>query len=363
MRLLRSLGKLPATVQTGIILSILVTLVGIFAGLSGGVTERFITSILISMIFVTGLSVYTSNSGNMSFGHVTFMGVGAYLTMYLTIPSAMKQVFFTDFPPHLAWLLEVEVPFWAAVPISGGAATLLALIVSPAFARLRGLPAGIATLSLLVAFFSVVNSWDSVTRGSSTLVGIPQHTSVTNVTVFLILAIIIALLFYGSKAGLQLRAAREDHEAAVAAGVNVPLQMGKTWLLSAFITGAAGAFYAAFLTTFSSRTFFLALTFSYIVMIVVGGYLSLSGAIIGALVIGVFQEFLRRAQDGQFGFDLPTGTAELSMSIALLLVLIVAPTGITKGKDLLFKKPSFLKRGTDSESAGSHAQAREASTP
>lgn len=327
---------LPRPLQTGIVLSVIIAAMAVIALGSGGVTERFITGILVAVVFLTGLSIYTANTGIMSFGHVAFMAIGAYVTMYLTMPAGMKTALFSDFPPYLTWLLDVNLPFWLAVPISGAVAALLALIVSPTFSRLRGLPAGIATLSLLVVIFSILSSWEAVTRGSSTLVGIPRNTTVLNISIFIVIGIIAGLYFTNSKSGLQLRAAREDYEAAVASGVNVPAQMGKAWLLSAFFAGAAGAFYAGYLGTFSAATFFLTLTFSYVVMIVIGGYLSLSGAVVGAIVIGVFQEMLRRAQDGQFGFSLPTGTAELAMSVVLIIMLIIAPMGIMRGKELTF---------------------------
>lgn len=334
----KSRKTIPAGVQTGIILAVIIVLLGVIGWASGSVIERVVISMLIAVVFLTGQSIYTANSGAMSFGHVTFMGIGAYVAMYLTVPVGMKTSMFSEMPEFLSFLLEVQAPFWLAAIIGGAVAAVGALILSPAFSRLRGLPAGIATLSLLVVFFSVVNSWTSVTRGSATLVGIPRQTTIWNITVIAIIAVVIALLYANSKSGLQLKAAREDYEAATAVGVNVPVQMGKAWILSAFVAGAAGALYASFLTTFAAGTFFISLTFSYVVMIVVGGYLSLSGAVVGAIVIGILEEVLRRAQDGQFGIDLPSGTAELAMSVALLVMLVFAPMGIMRGKELLFPR-------------------------
>src|SRR5690606_33842787 len=158
-----------------------------------------------------------------------------------------------------------------------------------------------------------------------------------------VVAVLIAWSYKKSRSGLQLQASREDYQAAEASGISVGRHRAIAWVLSAVPVGFAGAIYAGYMTTFNSRTFFLSLTFSFIVMIVLGGYLSLSGAVIGALGVSVLQEILRRFQDGAFtgGASLPAGIADLLLAAVLLFVLVKAPLGLMGTKELrLFRSRS-----------------------
>ena len=227
--------------------------------------------------------------------------------------------------------------------VGGLAAGVLALITAPVMARLGGLQAGIATLALLVIVFTILNSWTEVTRGSSSMIGLPKSTTIWWAAGIAALAIVFAWAFKKSRSGLQLQASREDFLAATASGISVGRHRAIAWVLSAIPVGFTGALYAGYMTTFNSRTFFLSLTFSFIVMIVLGGYLSLSGAVIGALGVSVLQEILRRFQDGAFtgGNSLPAGIADLLLAAVLLFVLVKAPLGLMGTKELrLFRRRS-----------------------
>lgn len=324
------------TLITALALVLVVAVITVIGAVADPVIERVAVGALVSVVVVLGISIYSGNSGIMSFGHVAFMAVGAYSTAYLTIPPALKRTMFAQLPEGLRFLLDVEAPFPLAVLGGALAAGVYALLTAPAMARLSGLQSGIATLALLVITFTVVNSWTEVTRGSSAMIGIPKQTTPGVAGLCAVAAVLIALGYAGSRSGLQLRASREDPEAALASGIAVGRQRATAWVLSAMVSGAGGALYAAFLTTFSSRTFFLSLTFGFIVMIVLGGYLSTSGAVIGAVSVSLLQELLRRLQDGQFtgGFTLPGGVTDLVLSAILILALIKAPTGLMGIREL-----------------------------
>ncbi|WP_017792171.1 branched-chain amino acid ABC transporter permease [Leucobacter salsicius] len=321
---------------TGAFLVAIIGVVALLGVLTDPIIERVAIGALISVVVVIGLSIYSGNSGIMSFGHVSFMAIGAYVTAFLTIPKGIKASMFSKLPDGLVFLKDIETPFPVAILVAAACAATYALLTAPAMARLSGLQSGIATLALLVITFTVINSWTDVTRGSSAMIGIPKATTPLVVFVCASVAAVVALMYKNSRSGLQLRASREDPEAALASGISIGRHRALAWVLSAAVCGAGGALYAAFLTTFSSRTFFLSLTFGFIMMIVIGGYLSTSGAVVGALSISVLQEVLRRLQDGQFtgGYALPGGVTDLVLSAILILVLIKAPTGIMGIREL-----------------------------
>jgi branched-chain amino acid transport system permease protein len=329
-------------VQTPVLLIGLV-LLAVLAGVGGDVTiARVATLAVVSVVFVAGLSIFSANSGVMSFGHVAFMAVGAYTTAYLTIPVNLKAALFTNLPGWLSWLVDVHAGFPVALVVSGLAAGVLGVLTSPIVARLSGLQSGIATLALLLIVYNVLNSWTDVTRGSSSMIGIPRNTTIWLAFVVAAVSIALAWGYRSSRSGLQLQASREDYWAAQASGIAVGRHRAISWMLSAFVCGLAGSLYAGYLTSFNVNGFFLSATFAFIVMVVVGGYLSLSGAVIGALAVSALQEVLRRLQDGQLtgGSALPAGIADLILAAVLLLVLIKAPLGLMGVREL-----RLLRRG------------------
>lgn len=340
--------KKLSRVQTPALLILLVTVTALIGAFGGSTITRVAVLALISVVFVSGLSIYTANSGIMSFGHVAFMAVGAYTAAYLTIPPPLKATLFDDLPGPLTFLRDIESGFFTAVLAGGIAAVVLALISAPAIARLTGLQSGIATLALLMVVYNVLSSWTTVTRGTSSMIGLPQHTTVWWAALFAVAAIIIGWLYQRSRSGLQLRASREDYWASVATGVSVGRHRAFSWVLGAFCCGMAGALYGSFLTSFNISGFFLSMTFSFVVMVVIGGYLSLSGAVVGALVISMAQEVLRRLQDGYFtgGNALPAGLADLLLAALLLFVLVKAPSGIMGSRELTLNWKLWRKTKT-----------------
>lgn len=351
---MKTFGPLVRVAQTPVLLVALVALVALI-GSGGDVTiARVATLAIVSVVFVTGLSIFSGNSGVMSFGHVAFMAVGAYTTAYLTVPVNLKQALFSNLPGWLSWLVDVHASFLIALLVSGVAAAAVGILTSPIVARLSGLQSGIATLALLLIVYNVLNSWTDVTRGSSSWIGIPRNTTIWLAFVVAGVSILLAWGYRISRSGLQLQASREDFWAAQASGIDVGRHRSISWILSAFVCGLAGSLYAGYLTSFNVNTFFLSATFAFIVMIVLGGYLSLSGAVIGAILVSALQEVLRRLQDGQFtgGSALPAGVADLVLAAVLLLVLIRAPLGLMGVRELelpLGRRQRRRKRGSGVE--------------
>src|SRR3977135_975564 len=94
--------------------------------LGGRAFNRTVVEMFINIMVVAGLYVFVGNSGLLSFGHISFMCLGAYMTAWLTIPPVMKSVTLKGLP---VWLLHTQLPMWVPLPISGLFAPLFALIV------------------------------------------------------------------------------------------------------------------------------------------------------------------------------------------------------------------------------------------
>jgi len=290
-------------------------------------------NMLIVVVLVLGLQIFSGNSGVLSFGHVAFIAIGAYVSALLTIPAAVKTSTFLEMPGFLHWVLSTELGTIDSTLIGGASAALFALIVATPIVRLNGVPAGIATLALLVIVYTFNIQTASITRGTSTMIGVPATTTITSALIWAFLAIVVAYLYQASRFGKRLRASRENEPAARSVGVNVPLERGIAWVLSAFVMGVGGALYGHYITAFSASGFYFDITFTIVLMLVVGGMTSVSGAVIGVVFITVVSEILRRIETGPLDGKLP-GLAQLGLAIVLLLVLIWRPRGLTFGHEM-----------------------------
>lgn len=299
----------------------------------GAEYQQIALNMFVMAILVLGLQLFSGNSGILSFGHVSFVAIGAYVSALLTIPAALKQATFTSMPGFLHWILKTEMGPVSSTLIAGGCAALFALIVAAPIVRLTGVPAGIATLALLVIVYTFNIQTTSITRGTSTMIGVPSTTSITSALLWALLAVVAAFAYASSRRGLRLRASRENEGAARSVGVNIPFERGVAWVLSAFVTGVGGALYGHYVIAFSAGEFYFTMTFAVVLMLVIGGMTSVSGAVVGTVFITVVKELLRRVETGPLNSNYP-GFTELLLAAILLLVLIRRPRGLTGGHEI-----------------------------
>ena len=195
--------------------------------------------------------------------------------------------------------------------------------------------AGIATLAILVAMNVFIQQTSSITRGTSTQIGVPETTSMRATLLWVIAAIVVAFAFKQSRNGLRLRASRENDRASRSVGVHVARERYIAFALSGFVCGLAGALYGHYFITFSYLDFYFDLTFLTIAMLVVGGMGSVSGAVAGTSFLTVIYVFFQRFEvNGIAGTTVPSGTADVVMALALLVALILRPRGLTAGREI-----------------------------
>ena len=288
------------------------------------------------MMLVLAWQLFSGNSGVMSFGHVAFMAAGAYFSALLTMSPTLKEINFADMPEFLAsWIQPAELGLFESMLAAGALAAVLAAIFGIAVARLAGIAAAIATLAILVIMFTFIVQTPSVTGGSDVLVGVPRETTPGNVAIALVVVIFAVYAFKQSRHGMRLRASRENQEAAQSVAVNVRLERYIAFVIAGLICGVAGALYAHYFSGFAAADFYFELTFIVVAMLVVGGMQSVAGAVVGTYFLTIVYLTARRGEvDGVFGIEPPSGTANLLVAIALLLVLILRPNGITGGREV-----------------------------
>jgi branched-chain amino acid transport system permease protein len=309
--------------------------------------NRTVVEMFINIMVVVGLYVFVGNSGLLSFGHISFMCLGAYMTAWLTIPPMMKSVTLKGLP---AWLLHTQLPMWAATPISGVFAALFALIIGRVIMQLSGIAASIATFGLLGVVNNVYSNWDSVTGGQGSIVGIPPTMNVWLGWLGAAAAIAIAYLFSISRSGLALRATRDEAVAASASGIDIVRERLIAFVVSAFIIGLAGALYAHFLSIVNPGAFYLRTTFITLSMLVVGGMYSLTGAVAGVVVISalieMFRDLERGVMLGGLTIAIPNGVQEIAIGIFTIIILMFLPSGLTRNRELSWSGRPLQRRLT-----------------
>jgi branched-chain amino acid transport system permease protein len=317
--------------------ALLIALVAIalVASLAPIVIQRRVVEALIYLIAVVALYIFAGNSGVLSFGNVSFMAVGAYVSALLTLKPAAKAVFLPGLP---AFLKAAEWPTVPAALAGGIVAALFGLVVGVPLMRLSGIAASIATFAVLSITYVVLGNWTSVTGGQNSLFGLPLYADLSTVLPWALVAVAAAFAYQETRSGLMLRASREDEVAAEASGIDVHRQRLYAFVLSAFFSGIAGVLYGHFLGVLRVESFYLDMTFLVVAMLVVGGMRSLLGAVTGALVISLITELLRQLESGVpvggITVAAPAGLGDAVLALAMLLIILFRPQGIAAGREL-----------------------------
>jgi len=332
----RSAIKLvETTAPLGLLIAGLLAIV-ILGHLSGAQAWNIVlTEMLIRVVVVAGIYMFVGNSGIISFGHIGFMCIGAYGAAWATVSPEWKEVMLVGLP---LFLQGREYPFIIA---SIGGATLaacVALILGCAIMRLSGIAASIASFAFMAIVHSVYSNWDSVTAGTSSIIGIPTVVDAWIALAFAALAICAVFLYQRTRTCLLLRCSRDDEIAAQSSAISIFRVRLVAFVGSAFVVGLGGALQAHFLGILTTNIFYLDLTFITLAMLVVGGMRSLSGAVVGVVVVTGIVTLLRAGEAGlpfaQWTMKLPLGSQQIGLAVTIALVLVFRPTGITRGRDL-----------------------------
>jgi branched-chain amino acid transport system permease protein len=319
----------PLTLVAGILL------LGVITQLLGvSLLTRIIIVMFVSLILVLGLQLYMGNSGILSFAHIGFMGIGAYTSVLFSMTPTAKVMTNPDMYP---FLIPLHLPFLPSLLIGALVAAFIAAVVGFPLMRLSDAAAVITTFALLVIIHVVLVHWDPVSNGPRTLFGVDNYTTLWMSVVFCILTVFAVYLFKESRVGLRLRATRDDAYAAASIGINMVVMRWLAFIAAAFIAGIGGGLWAHYITFFSPYSFYLNQTFLVLAMLVIGGPFSVTGAVVGTLVVTIAREALRAIEnyvnilqvfpEGFFGFT------EVVLAIVLIVILVYRPSGIMGSRE------------------------------
>ncbi|WP_291951886.1 branched-chain amino acid ABC transporter permease [Campylobacter sp.] len=307
-----------------------------------------LNNIAIFIILAVSYNLINGVTGQFSLEPNGFVAVGAYVAALVLLTSESKiDQFSLEDPSDLILIIHSQ-SFIVALLAAGICAMLLSLILAFAVFRVRGDYLAIVTLGFGIIIKLMAINFASVTNGSLGLNEIPKHTTLYWSGAIAIFSVIIILNIINSKFGRAMKAVRDDEDAALAMGINTFKIKTLAFSTSAFLEGVGGGLLACALASVSPEQFDFLFTFQLLIIIVLGGLGSTTGAIIGTILVVGGMEYLRFLDESMkiFGYETPAmpGLRMVIFSVILILVMLFARRGIMGDKeltDILFK---FSKR-------------------
>ena len=271
-------------------------------------------------------------TGQVSFGHAMFFGVGAYTA----------GIFVT----------KLGISAWWGMVFGGIAAMLIGVVVGWVCFRLRGPYFALATLAGGEIFRLIATNWESLTEGMVGILIIQTFRSKLPyyyVALLLAFACVYAIhLIMKSKWGYYFVSIREDQDAAESLGINTTLYKNMSLLASSFFTGMAGAFYMNYMAFIDPEVVFSLHYISIMAILVgiVGGVGTIMGPAVGAFVMVGVQETFRSAFFGLAPKWISQGHA-MVFGLLVVFVIMFLANGIvgdwSKVKRYIFRiKPSSI---------------------
>ncbi len=310
----------------------------------GGAAERLVTVMLIDAVIVLGIQIYVGNTGVLSFGHIGFGAIAGYTFAVFAISPTEKAKRIPDAPFGLA---EVEVGSTAAVLVAVlltvGVAFIIGVGLARSGAQSGAVSATVITLALLFVTHEVARNWPELTGGERAGLFFPIGGKLdTRVPIYAALlgALVVARLYAQSRSGRLAVAAREDNLAARAMGVNPLVQQMVALLISVAVVSVGASLRVYEDGSLLPENFFFNYTLLTLVMLIVGGRNSVTGALVGVAVMTAGRELARRlGQDGFeiFGIGLDGEPLDwvfrenlqtVFLGVSMLGFMILRPTGL-----------------------------------
>jgi branched-chain amino acid transport system permease protein len=295
---------------------------------------------VVAVIVVVGLQIQMGNAGGVTFSHTVFVAIGAYAVAILSVPIEVKKLLIPHAPLGLA---QLSLHPTVAVLVGLVVVLVVALITGLIIVRVSGIAADILTLCLQIIAHSIFIYWTSLFRGTQAFYGIPQFMTLPAALAIALAVIVCARLFRDSPWGVQLRASSENLLAARCFAVNIVRLRLIAWVLSALVCSIGGMIFAFFIGAINAQSFYFPYVFLTVAMLILGGMRSVSGAVVGVMIISIGIELIRNLENGPmfFGFQMPTlyGLSGLSLGAVIVLFMMLRPSGIMGTRefdDILF---------------------------
>jgi len=259
----------------------------------------------INLMAVLGLSLLTGFTGLFSFGHAGFMAIGGYVTAVGT--------------------MKLGLPFVPSLLMGAAGAALASFFIGKITLNLKGDYFCIATLGFGEAIRLVLDNVQYF-GGARGWPGIPVTTDLTTVVIIDIIGVIILANLINSRHGRNFKAIREEELASQTIGINVFRYKMTALMISAAYAGVAGGMLGHLLGFLQPKMFQFVKSTELTITVIFGGLGSISGSVIGALVLTSLPEILRTFAIWRL----------VVYGAAVVFIMISRPQGLMGGYEITF---------------------------
>ena len=266
-----------------------------------------------TLLIVLGLSILTGYTGMFSFGHAGFVCIGAYISVLCTMGFGL--------------------PYGLALLVAGLVAMVFGAALSKITLGLKGDYFCIATLGVGEAIRLIFNNLNLnlniggkqfVLDGAKGIASIPLHTTLPVALVIVVIFLTATALLMNSKHGRSMLAVREDELAAQMSGINTFNSKMLAMCMSALYAGVAGGMLAHYFGYLQPKMFMMVKSTEYTIMVIFGGMGSITGSVLGTVLLCALPELLRAVGDWRLVF----------YGLAVIIIMIVRPKGLMGGKEI-----------------------------
>ncbi|UPJ49064.1 branched-chain amino acid ABC transporter ATP-binding protein/permease [Bradyrhizobium sp. 200] len=272
-------------------------------------------------IAALGLSVATGVAGQIVLGQAALVGIGAYATALL--------------------MMRLSLSWWLALPLAMVLTGAVGAVLGMISTRIKGHYLAIVTLSLNEIFRIVAVNEETLTGGPMGLRNIPTLSipglgeTITQQLYLPLAGLMFAsyglmILFHRSALGRELRVVRDDEMAAEAMGVNSVRAKTIAFMICSLWAALSGGLYVLLVGFVAPSNFTIAESIKMMLMVVLGGLGSISGTMLGAIVVTILPEALRDLQTYYMA----------AFGAAVVVIMLVWPKGLGVFADWLWG--SFL---------------------
>ena len=288
----------------------------VYLGISAFVTNSYyqliLTLVPIWAAFGVSWNILSGYGGQLSFGHASFFGIGAYTVTLLLVHFGMTP--------------------WLGIPLAMVMGAVAAVIIGTPTFRVRGHYFALSMLAypLAILYFLQYLGYQEVSfpmqRESPILyMEFSDKRIYTLIAmVMLIASVIVSLIIENSRFGLALLAIRQNELAAEAAGIDARGWKMRSLIVSGIIAAAAGGFYACVLLVVTPDSVFgMIVSAQAVVVTLFGGVASVWGPLIGAAILVPLSETLQ----AELGSVLP-GIQGVVYGAAIIAIMLWSPDGL-----------------------------------
>ncbi len=311
----------------GILIFVLITAI-----LSRFTPDAFVYILGLTYLFIilaVSWDIMVGYTGQINLGHTVSVGIGAYTTALLQVPSRFQGTFFE-------FLSEIpRVPIFASILFGGIAAGAIGFLIGVVTLRLRGWYFALVTAVLPIVFIETTIIWSEIFGGEEGFsIGLERALATTSLgknyiaLALMVVSVVIMFTIVNSKVGLKFKAVREDFYLAESVGVDTVNYKVLAFVISSFFAGIAGAAIVHYRITVSPGLYDVPLMLLIILATVIGGLGTILGPIIGGFIVYLTKYWWLKGVMGAFAVVRLPINDDIILYAILIALAILAPEGV-----------------------------------